>query len=61
MDDERGTENRLQQEDEYQGKRSAPKDTQNNPPWTGNGGECETVYEIGQPSGEENEQRRVER
>jgi hypothetical protein len=59
MDDERGPENGLQQKNEYERKRCAPKDTQNNPPRARNGGESETVKEIGKPCGEENEQCRV--
>jgi hypothetical protein len=32
MEDERGAENRLQQKDEEQCKRTAPEDAQDNPP-----------------------------
>jgi hypothetical protein len=61
MDEERGTEDRLEQEHEDEGERSATKDAQHNPPGTCNGWECETIINIRQYYGEENEKRRVER
>jgi hypothetical protein len=61
MDEERGTEDGLQQEHEDEGERSATKDAQNNPPGACNGWERETIIHIRQYCGEENEERRVER
>ena len=61
MDDERSTQDRLQQQDEQERKGCAAKQAQGNPPGARDGGECKTVKEIRRSRGGQYEERRVER